>query len=318
MPVPAFEPLCHEIQALWEQTRVLNAGKVADYIPQLAKAPPEAYGLGLCTIAGERFSLGDDQTPFSLQSVCKPGNYGLVLETLGEEQVHRHVGREPSGMVFNELRLNQRGLPHNPLINAGAIMVCALIHADLSQPERFERVSQTWQHLTGGVRPGFNNAVYLSERQHADRNFALAYFMRENGAFPVGTDLLATLDFYFQCCSLELDVRALSVAAATLANGGVCPLTGEVVFQPRTVRHMLSLMASCGLYDFSGEFAFRVGLPAKSGVSGGLMLVVPGVMGMALWSPPLDGHGNSVRSVAFCEQLVARYPLHRYDVLPRA
>jgi glutaminase len=152
-----------------------------------------------------------------------------------------------------------------------------------------------------------------SERRTADRNFALGYFMREHGSFPEGTDLVETLEFYFQCCSIEVDARSLSVVAASLANGGVNPLTGDRVFSADTVRKCLSLMSSCGMYDYSGEFAFTIGLPAKSGVSGGLMIVVPGVMGICVWSPRLDALGNSVRGVAFCKELVGRFNFHVYD-----
>jgi glutaminase len=176
-------------------------------------------------------------------------------------------------------------------------------------------VQEVWQTLSGGARPGFSNPIYLSERQTADRNFALGYFMREKGAFPDGTDLLETLEFWIQCCSLEVTAELVSVVAATLANGGVCPLTGERVFRPDTVQKVLSMMYSCGMYDFSGEFAFRIGLPAKSGVSGVLMVVVPNVMGLCTWSPRLDEHGNSVRGVAFCRRLVRTFNFHNYDNL---
>lgn len=313
--VPDFDSFSTDLRHIFAQVQSRSEGQVANYIPQLARVNPEAFGLAVCTIDGQRFSLGEDQTLFSLQSTSKPINYCMVHEELGEARVHQHIGREPSGMVFNELKLNRQGLPHNPLINAGAIMSCALLRRDLNPADRFDAVIRTWQALSGGVRPGFNNAIYLSERQHADRNFALAYFMRENGAFPPETDLTEVLEFYFQCCAMELDVRAMARAAATLANAGICPLTGEKVFSPETIQNVLSLMSSAGMYDFSGEFAFKIGLPAKSGVSGALMVVVPNLMGLCLWSPRLDQHGNSVRGVAFCEALVQQYPFHVYDIL---
>ncbi|MEO1310809.1 MAG: glutaminase [Pseudomonadota bacterium] len=248
-----------------------------------------------------------------MQSSCKPINYCMALEALGEEEVHRHVGREPSGRSFNELALNHRYLPHNPMINAGAIMACSLIGRDKDLADRFDGVMRTWRALAGGDRPGYNNAVYLSEKATADRNFALAYFMRENEAFPDDTDILEVLDFYFQCCSIEMSTERMAVVAGTLASGGVCPTTGERVFSNDTVKDCLSLMYSCGMYDFSGEFAFSVGIPAKSGVSGVLMVVIPEVMGLAIWSPRLDKHGNSVRGVEFCKRLVKRFAFHNYD-----
>jgi len=229
--------------------------------------------------------------------------------------VHRHVGREPSGRSFNELALNPQGLPHNPMVNAGAIMTTSLIRPEENIADRFDHVAATWARLAGGRRPGFNNAVYLSERQTADRNFALGYSMRESGAFRPGTDLVTTLEFYFQSCSIEVDAQMLAVAAASLANAGVCPLTEDPVFTPGTVQSCLSLMSSCGMYDFSGEFAFTIGLPAKSGVSGAVMLVIPGLMGICVWSPRLDEHGNSVRGIEFCRQLAAAYNVHVFDSL---
>ena len=169
-----------------------------------------------------------------------------------------------------------------------------------------------WEALAGGRRPGFNDSVYRSERETADRNFALAYYMREKGVFPQGSDLHDVLDFYFRCCAIEMNAEHFAIVAATLANRGICPMTGERVFQVATVQRCLSLMSSCGMYDFSGEFAFRVGLPAKSGVSGAVIVVIPNVVGICLWSPALDSNGNSVRGVDLCEQLVDTFGFHGY------
>ncbi|MEO3770667.1 glutaminase A [Micromonospora sp. B9E7] len=313
--IPDFAALRMEILAIYEGLRGADEGQVADYIPQLGRVDPEKFGIALCTVDGQRFAAGDAESMFCVQSVCKPINYCLALEQHGAEQVHQHVGREPSGRGFNELTLNNEGLPHNPMINSGAIMCCSLLRPSWEMADRFDHVAETWRKLAGGEAVGFNNAVYLSERRTADRNFALGYFMREHNAFPDGTDLTETLEFYFQCCSIEVDARSLSVVAASLANGGVNPLTRERIFSADTVRKCLSLMSSCGMYDYSGEFAFTIGLPAKSGVSGGLMIVVPGVMGICVWSPRLDALGNSVRGVAFCKELVNRFNFHVYDSL---
>lgn len=313
--IPDFDTFCQTVDGIFDAAAEDESGEIANYIPQLSRMDPSHHGMALCTIDGQRYGRGSHRVPFSLQSVMKPVNYCMALEEQGEEVVHRHIGREPSGFGFNELRLNPDGLPHNPMVNAGAIMACALIRPKGGLVQRFEAVMDTWARLSGGKRPGFNNAVYVSERQSADRNFALAYFMREKGAFPEGSSLMETLDFYFQCCSLEVNSEHISIAAATLANGGVCPLTGERVMEASTVRHCLSLMSTCGMYDFSGEFAFHIGLPAKSGVSGAIMVVVPNVMGVGLFSPRLDSLGNSVRGLRFCEGLVSTFPFHRYDNL---
>ncbi|NJB72626.1 glutaminase [Saonia flava] len=313
--IPDFESFCKEVEKMFLETLKNRKGNVADYIPQLARVNPNQFAISICTVDGQRFSLGDATVNFCLQSSCKPVNYCLALEELGGEKVHSHVGREPSGHSFNELTLNSRGLPHNPMINAGAIMSTSLIDRENNIADRFDKVSKTWQALCGEKQVNFNNSVYLSERQTADRNFALAYFMREKNAFPEKTNLTETLEFYFQCCSIESCTTNLSVAAATLANAGTNPLTGNMIFQPSTVQNCLSLMLSCGMYDFSGEFAFKIGLPAKSGVSGALMLVIPNVMGISIWSPRLDHLGNSVRGVEFCERLVERFSFHQYDSL---
>jgi glutaminase len=161
----------------------------------------------------------------------------------------------------------------------------------------------------------FNNSVYLSERLTADRNFALGYFMREKKAFPENTNLIDTLEFYFQCCSIEVNAEGMANVAATLANAGICPITGEKVLEPDTVKNCLSMMYSCGMYDFSGEFAFAIGLPAKSGVAGGLMVVVPNLLGICIYSPRLDELGNTVRGISFCKELIKTFNFHNYDSL---
>jgi glutaminase len=315
LAVPDFAALTADLTRMHDELLPVTSGAVADYIPQLKRVDPDQLAIAVCTVDGQRFSAGDARTAFCLQSVSKTVSYCLALDEHGTEAVHRHVGREPSGQSFNELALNPKGLPHNPMVNAGAIMTTSLIQPDEDSADRFDLVAGTWQRLAGGRRPGFNNAVYLSERQTADRNFALGYSMRERGAFRHGTDLLTTLEFYFQCCSIEVDAEMLAIAAASLANAGVCPLTEDPVFAPGTVQSCLSLMSSCGMYDFSGEFAFTIGLPAKSGVSGALMLVIPGLMGICVWSPRLDELGNSVRGIEFCRKLVAEYNVHVFDSL---
>jgi glutaminase len=315
LAVPDFAALTADITRMYDELLSVKSGEVAGYIPQLKRADPDQLAIAMCTVDGQRFSVGDATTAFCLQSVSKTVSYCLALDEHGTEAVHQHMGREPSGQSFNELALNPKGLPHNPMVNAGAIMTTSLIRPQEDIADRFDLVAATWRRLSGGRRPGFNNAVYLSERQTADRNFALGYSMRESGAFRPGTDLLTALEFYFQSCSIEVDAEMLATAAASLANAGVCPLTEDPVFAPGTVQSCLSLMSSCGMYDFSGEFAFTIGLPAKSGVSGALMLVIPGLMGICVWSPRLDEHGNSVRGIEFCRKLVAEYNVHVFDSL---
>ena len=313
--IPSFTHFRSQLETLYAKASSDTSGAVADYIPQLGRVDPDQFGVSVCTIDGQRHSIGQADTYFCVQSTCKPINYCLAMETHGAEEVHQYVGREPSGRGFNELTLNHARRPHNPMINAGAIMSCSMVKPELEMADRFDYVMERWTALAGDRKPTFSNSVYLSERQTADRNFALGYFMREHEAFPKGTELINTLEFYFQCCSIEVTAEMMATVAATLANGGVCPTTGKRIFTPKTVRNCLSLMYSCGMYDFSGEFAFTIGLPAKSGVAGALMIVIPNVMGICTWSPRLDRHGNSVRGTQFCKHLVETFNFHNYDNL---
>ncbi len=315
MIIPDFQEFCEHITDIYNDICEVKAGKVADYIPQLAKVDPNKFAISVCTVDGQVFHIGDSAERYCIQSTCKPINYCIALEENGEDVVHEHVGREPSGVGFNEITLNKQGLPHNPMINAGAIMANSLIKPTLKPEARMEYVLDVWKDLTGGAKPSVDTAVYESERSSADRNFALAYFMREKGAFPPDTDIVETLEFYFKCCSIEVTAAEHAIVAATIASGGVNPMTGKRVFTPGTVKNCLSLMYSCGLYDFSGEFAFTIGIPAKSGVSGSIFIVIPNVMGITIWSPPLDEIGNSVKGLAFCKKLIQHFNFHTYDSL---
>uniref|UniRef100_A0A1B0GBY4 glutaminase n=1 Tax=Glossina morsitans morsitans TaxID=37546 RepID=A0A1B0GBY4_GLOMM len=320
--IPDFSGFVKDVEDIFWKCKTFAGGKVADYIPQLARYSPDSWGASICTIDGQRYSIGDVDVPFTLQSCSKPLTYAIALEKLGAKLVHSYVGQEPSGRNFNELVLDYNNKPHNPMINAGAILTCSLIQAlikpEMTAAEKFDYTMSWFKRLSGGENIGFNNAVFLSEREAADRNYALGFYMRENKCYPKRTNLKEVMDFYFQCCSMETNCESMSVIAATLANGGICPTTEEKVFRPEVVRDVLSIMHSCGTYDYSGQFAFKVGLPAKSGVSGGMMLVIPNVMGIFTWSPPLDQLGNSVRGMQFCEELVNVFNFHRYDNLKHA
>ncbi len=313
--IPDFTEFCREVATIYEQTQANRAGVLPEYIPQLTRVDPEQFGVAICTIDGQMFSIGDAQTEFCVQSCGKPLTYCLALEEHGVEVVHRYIGCEPSGHGFNSLELNAQSKPHNPMINAGAIMAGALIQQGKDLADRFDYLLGVWHRAAGGRRIGFSNSVYLSERRSADRNFAIGYLLREHKAFPEHCDLIETLEFYLQSCAIEADAEAMAVTAATLANAGVCPTSGQRVFGPQTVQKCLSMMSSCGMYDFSGEFAFAVGLPAKSGVSGAIIGVVPNVLGFCTWSPRLDHHGNSIRGLEFCRRLVQTYNSHAYDTL---
>jgi glutaminase len=312
--IPEFHSFKKEVQKIFESVRdEVIGGKNADYIPQLAKVNPNQFGVSFCSIDGQVMSFGDSKVPFCVQSCSKAINYLLALEENGTDKVFQHIGTEPSGDKFNALTLNDKGLPHNPMLNAGGIMSSSLIRPYLSEGERFDYLMGIWSRLCGGSKIGFSNPVYLSERATADKNFCLGYMMRGANAFPENVDLVKTLELYFQCCSIEVNSEESAVLTATLANSGVCPLTGDMVFKAENVKHCLSLMYTCGMYDFSGEWAFHIGLPAKSGVGGSVYGIIPGFGGFCAWSPPLDKIGNSVKGVEFFKRLVQKFNFHHFD-----
>jgi len=317
--IPDFEDFSNSLKTIFSDVGENEDGKVADYIPQLARVEPTKWGMSLCTVDGQRLALGDSGDLFSIQSCCKPINYGLALQEQSEEEVHKFVGREPSGQKFNEVIFNSENRPHNPLINAGAIMCASLIRPGIDQATKLVYVLEQWKRLAGGANPTVDVTVAISEEATGFRNFALANLMMANGAFPQhiknSADLTQVLQFYFQCCSIQISAEMMAMVGATLANGGVCPGSGDAVLNPQTVRNCLSIMYSCGMYDFSGEFAFTIGLPAKSGVGGALLVIVPNVLGLCTWSPRLDAIGNSVRGVQFCRRMIEEFNFHNYDNL---
>lgn len=313
--IPDFMTFASNINQLYYNEQAEQGGQVANYIPQLAKFSPDLWGVALCTVDGQRHSVGDTRQPFCLQSCIMPLEYALAVHEFGTEHVHTYVGKEPSGFKFNKLSLNDDEKPHNPMVNAGAIVISSLLKPGFKKAEKFDYMMDYMKRMAGGEYVGFSNATFQSEKETGDRNFAIGYYLKEKKCFPNSSDMVSALDFYFQLCSIEANCESGSVMAATLANGGICPITGEHVLSGEAVRNTLCLMHSCGMNDFSGQFAFHVGLPAKSGVSGAMLLVVPNIMGVMCWSPPIDRVGNSVRGVHFCQELVSLFNFHNYDNL---
>ncbi len=303
----ADSPVQAYLQELLERLRPLRAGDVAAYIPELAKAEAEGFGIVIATVDGQVYEVGDSDVPFTIQSVSKPLAYGVALEDRGAERVAQAVGVEPSGEAFNSISLEPgTGRPLNPMINAGAIAVAGLI-AGASPQARFERLQRALSAYAG--RPlALDEAVYASERDTGHRNRAIGHLLRNYGI--VDGDPEPALDLYFRQCALQVTCRDLALMAATLAGGGVHPISGERAVAAATVPSILSVMTTCGIYDFTGEWVHRVGLPAKSGVGGGIMAVLPGQLGIGVYSPRLDPRGNSVRGVAVCAALSADLGLH--------
>ncbi|PRP81886.1 glutaminase kidney isoform, mitochondrial-like isoform 1 [Planoprotostelium fungivorum] len=302
-----------EVKDVFEQTKATRGGKNASYIKELEKVDPELFGVAVRTVDGHQFSFGDDEVQFSMQSTSKPLLYTMACEEHGPDEVHRWIGCEPSGVRFNAFTLNDSNKPYNPFVNTGAILLSSLIARDLGNAERYDKCLKHFESLAGGSKINFSNTIFLSERDTADRNKALAYFMSEHDAFPKGTHIMDTLDFYFQCCSMEVNVRTMSNIAATIANNGVDTVTKNPVLSYRTIHSLLILLFSCGMYDYSGQWAFEVGLPAKSGVSGCIFVSIPNLMGFCIYSPPLDFRGNSVRGLDFCRRLNERFNFHLFS-----
>ncbi|KAM4563090.1 glutaminase kidney isoform, mitochondrial isoform 5-T5 [Odontesthes bonariensis] len=309
-------PLSVFFSALKKTGLLTSDPRLRDCVHQMRQSTRDSVGpVMMDKKLFRRYSVGDTKIPFCLQSCVKPLEYAIAVHELGSDHVHQFVGKEPSGFKFNKLSLNEEDKPHNPMVNAGAIVISSLIKPHSNKAARFDHVMDFLNSMAGTEYVGFSNATFQSERETGDRNYAIGYYLKEKKCFPDNADMTAALDFYFQLCSIEITCESGSVMAATLANGGICPITGDRVLSAEAVRNTLSLMHSCGMYDFSGQFAFHVGLPAKSGVSGAVLLVVPNVMGMLCWSPPLDRLGNSVRGIHFCQDLVSHFNFHNYDNL---
>ncbi|MGC5264955.1 glutaminase A [Streptomyces cyaneofuscatus] len=285
----------------------LPGGPPADYIPQLGLADPDAFGLALVSMDGHRYSAGEAEVPFTLQSVSKPFIYALALSLLGLDEVSRWVGAEPSGDAFNAISLEpDTGRPANAMVNAGAIVTTALIPDTPGEPA-FERILHCLGRFAGRELD-VDEEVFASESMTGDRNRALAYLIRSTGTLPV--DPVLAVDRYFRQCAVRVTAVDLATMAATLAYGGVNPVTRDQVVSAEVAARVLAVMATCGMYDGSGEWLLRIGLPAKSGVSGGLIAVGPARFGVATYSPPLDTTGTSVRGHAALGALSERYGLH--------
>lgn len=303
----APSPLQTYLRTLHASLHPDSTGEVATYIPELGRADPARFGICLAMVDGHLHEVGDTAEPFTIQSISKPFTYGRALQRHGRERVLQQVGVEPTGEAFNAIILDEaHNRPFNPMVNAGAIAVAELAEGD-TPAAREAGLLGLFASLAG--RPlGIDRAVYESERSTGHRNRAIAWLMLNSGM--ITGDPEEVLDLYFKQCSVLVTCRDLAVMAATLANHGQNPLTGEQVFPPEVVRDVLTLMSTCGMYNYAGEWAYEVGIPAKSGVSGGILAVIPGQAGIAVWSPPLDHHGNSVRGIRVCQEISRAFSLH--------
>ena len=308
-------PILEYLESVRARYRDLSDGSVADYIPELARVEPDRFGICIATRDGHVYEVGDSRHPFTIQSVSKPLTYGLALEDNGEDVVLARIGVEPSGDAFNAISLNaQTGAPRNPLINAGAIAACGLV-SGATVEQKSARILDAFSRYAGRALD-IDERVYASESATGHRNRAIAWMLRNFSILE--EEPTPTLEAYFRQCSIRATCRDLALIGATLANGGVNPVTGTRAVAEEYVDNVLAVMATCGMYDFSGEWLYQTGLPAKSGVGGGILAVEPGRLGIGVFSPRLDAQGNSVRGIAVCRELAADLGLHLFDPAQRA
>jgi len=305
-------PIMDYLHELRDRFAGLDAGEVADYIPELSRASSESFGIAMATTEGHVYEVGDSRHEFTIQSISKPFVYGLALEDNGRTDVLNKIGVEPTGDAFNSISLDPlTGQPANPMINAGAIASAGMIMGH-DNNKKINRVMDMMSAYAG--RPlSLDEAVYLSESSTGHRNRAIGYMLRNFNILE--EDPSATLELYFKQCSVSVSCRDLAVMGATLANAGINPVTQERAIRGEYVESVLSVMGSCGMYDYAGEWVYKVGMPAKSGVAGGIVAVLPGKLGIGVYSPPLDKRGNSVRGIEVCNKLSMDFNLHMFNVV---
>ncbi|MCI5077094.1 glutaminase A [Oricola sp.] len=306
----AVSPISDYLATLYKTLHNNTQGEIATYIPELGLADPSSFGICIATVDGQVYTAGDVDIRFTIQSMSKPFIYGYALQQHGQEKVQKKVGVEPTGESFNSIVLDElTNRPFNPMVNAGAIAVTELVEGDT--PERRLTEMVDWFSRFAGRELDIDESVFRSEQATGHRNRAIAYMMLNTGMLE--RDPEDVLDLYFRQCSLSVDCKDMAVMAATLAAQGVNPLTRERVLAVDNVRDVLTVMSTCGMYDYAGQWAYDVGFPAKSGVSGGVIAVIPGQLGVAVYSPPLDRVGNSVRGVEACKKLSHDFSLHLFD-----
>lgn len=280
------------LQGLWGE------GRVADYIPALAKVDPKRFGIAVATLDGQEYMTGDAQVCFSIQSISKVFTLAMVTRRIGDE-IWKAVGREPSGNPFNSLvQLEyEQGMPRNPFINAGALVVTDRLISLYPHPK--DTIIEFVRELCANDDIYYDKEIARSERLNADRNMALAYFMKSFG--NIENDVETLLDVYCHQCAISMSCTDLARAFLFLSNRGINPFNGEQILTVSQAKRLGALMLTCGFYDESGDFAFRVGLPGKSGVGGGIAAYIPGNLAITVWSPGLNRHGNSLIGMAALE-----------------
>jgi glutaminase len=298
------------LDATYEKYKDCDEGAVATYIPELGKANPKHFGICVATVDGKVLRAGDCDVEFTIQSMCKPFAFQMALEQRGLDETLKHVGVEPSGDAFNSIELDPKTTrPFNPMINAGAIAIASLIKRQPVEAGIQAFMDQLGQAAGRTLR--LDQAVMDSETFTGNRNRAIAWLMRNFGI--IDEQVTDALTQYFAQCSVLVNCQDMAMMAATMANMGTNPITQEPVFDFQYIKYVLTVMFTCGLYDYAGGWAFEVGLPAKSGVGGGIFGVVNRQLGISVFSPKLDAQGNSVRGILVCKELASHFGLHAFE-----
>ncbi|MGG7178555.1 glutaminase A [Clostridium paraputrificum] len=292
------------LETLVEKNRVHGQkGKLASYIPGLLKADPNDLGIAIVDLQGRKYCAGECEKNFTIQSISKVVSLILALGDNGRANVFKKVNVEPAGEGFNsivDLEIKDEARPYNPMINAGAIATTALIYGE-SEEDKFNRILEFMRKATNNDNIKISEEVYISEKLTGDRNRALAYFMKSNGMLEGNVEEI--LDLYFRQCSIEANAVDLAMFGSVLSNDGVTPWSNERLMSRETCRIVKTIMVTCGMYDASGEFAVHIGIPAKSGVGGGILATVPRKMGIGVYGPALDAKGNSLAGLQLLQDL---------------
>ncbi len=298
------------INYLFDKYKNDLSGKVSNSFPALAMVDPDLFSISVATVDGKCFNVGDTQELFSIQSISKPFSYGLALEQHGSPFVEEKVGMEPTGEDYDSIiKMDDLSRPFNPMVNSGAIVTTGLINGTREKSKK--EILLDYFSAFAGRELEIDEMVYESEKNNGHKNWAIAHLLRH---FNLMTkEFKSDLDLYFNQCSILVNSSDLAIMGATLANGGVNPKTGHQCIERANLRHVLSILLTCGMYNYSGEWVFDVGVPAKSGISGGILMIIPGMMAISIYSPRLDKRGNSVRGIKLCEELSNLYNLHILD-----
>ena len=303
-------PLDIFLKNIYSNVLLNKSGKTADYIPELSRVNPNQFGIALASSDGYIHEIGDSLQEFTIQSISKAFAYSLALELVGEKEVNKIIGVEPSGEAFNSIRLQNDNRPFNPMINAGAIACTALI-CSVEKSKAFKKIQKIMSDFAGR-NLSLDEKVFQSENATGDRNRAIAWLLKNNKI--IKTNVEQSLVTYFKQCSLLVSARDLATMGATLACNGINPVTKKRVISVENALKTMSIMVSSGMYDYSGEWVYRVGFPAKSGVGGGIIAALPSQFGLGTFSPPLDRQGNSVRGIEVCKRISSYYNLHILEI----